>query len=51
LAATLFFAANNQSSLVLPLYLRLIPTVAYHLLLAIPVHYLTAWLLRRHSKK
>ncbi len=51
LMATLFFLANNQSRLVSALYLPLIPATAYHILLTIPVHYLTARLIRFQTKK
>lgn len=51
LAATLFLLANNQSHLISVLYLQLIPVVAYHVLLMIPVHFFSNWLIRPQIKK
>lgn len=51
LVATLFFLANNQGRLISALYLQLIPVAAYHMLLTIPVHYITSRLIRPQIKK
>ncbi len=49
--AAMFLLAYGQQRQIAVLFLQLIPTTAYHILLAAPVHFLIALLMRDQSNK
>lgn len=49
--AAMFLLAYGQERQIAVLFLQLIPATAYHILLAVPVHFLITWLMRDQSNK
>ena len=49
--AVAFLLAYGQERQIAALLLQLLPAIAYHILLAVPVHFLLGWLMRRQVKK
>ena len=51
MVATLFLLAYGQERQIAALLLQVLPAAAYHILLAVPVHFLMIWLIRHQAKK
>ena len=49
--AVAFLLAYGQERQIASLLLQLLPATAYHILLAVPVHFLLGWLMQRQAKK
>ena len=48
--AVVFLLAYGQERQIATLLLQVLPAAAYHILLAVPVHFLMSWLMRRQAK-
>ena len=48
--AVVFLLAYGQERLIASLLVQVLPATAYHILLAVPVHFLIVWLIRRQTK-
>jgi len=46
-----FLLAYGQERLIASLLVQVLPATAYHILLAVPVHFLIVWLIRSQTKK
>ncbi len=49
--AVVFLLAYGQERLIASLLVQVLPATAYHILLAVPVHFLIVWLIRSQTKK
>lgn len=49
--AVVFLLAYGQERQIASLLVQVLPATAYHILLAVPVHFLIVWLIRSQTKK
>lgn len=49
--AAVFLIAYGQERQITALFMQLLPATAYHILLAVPVHFLIMWFMRNQTKK